>query len=111
MSLTSFGGFSASGAGTTNKKPRDAISGSRGFCFLRARRAADPARAGRRHLVLTTVNCIKELTGNPPADQSIDAWLPAGTVNRRYAVPPATIFRFAGAASDRGTTDSGSFPS
>ena len=32
--------------------------------------------------VRTTVNCINGLTGNPPDDQSIDACVPAGTVNR-----------------------------
>ena len=37
---------------------------------------------GACYLVRTTVNCINGLTGNPPDDQSIDACVPAGTVNR-----------------------------
>ena len=57
------------------------------------------------------VNWKNGLTGNPDDVQSIDAWLPVGTVKRRYATPPAFTRRLAGVASDSGTTASGYLPS
>ena len=84
-------------------------------CIANARRGDTAAfsrspRTNCGYWLRTTVNCINAFTGAPADDQSIDAEEPAGTANRMYAAPPASIDTVTGAASDSGSTASGYRP-